>query len=148
MLHLTNPCAKRKVLSLTKQKGKISKIKPLGHYITNELVLLKFSNQSSIHFLSRTLSFCPVQSAGGCRIHWLHPDRRVSSHCENEYLGYDIKHSDGGAPVLQLWGMWITAWLPLLPSPFWTGVVVPERIPFMGQIELSEIYLCPNNYWC
>ena len=35
MLHLTNPCAKQKVLSLTKPKGKIYKTKFLGHYITN-----------------------------------------------------------------------------------------------------------------
>ena len=34
MLHLTNPCTKRKVLSLTKPKGKIYKTKSLGHYIT------------------------------------------------------------------------------------------------------------------
>ena len=34
MLHLTNPCAKRKVLSLTKPKSKIYKTKSLGHYIT------------------------------------------------------------------------------------------------------------------
>ena len=34
-LHLTNPCAKRKVLSLTKPKGKIYKTKSLGHYITD-----------------------------------------------------------------------------------------------------------------
>ena len=34
MLHLTNPCAKRKVPSLTKPKGKIYKTKSLGHYIT------------------------------------------------------------------------------------------------------------------
>ena len=33
-LHLSNPCAKRKVLSLTKPKGKIYKAKSLGHYIT------------------------------------------------------------------------------------------------------------------
>ena len=33
-LHLTNPCAKRKVLGLTKPKGKIYKTKSLGHYIT------------------------------------------------------------------------------------------------------------------
>ena len=31
MLHLTNPCAKRKVLSLTKLKGKIYKTKSLGN---------------------------------------------------------------------------------------------------------------------
>ena len=34
MLHRTNPCAERKVLSLTKPKGKIYKTKSLGHYIT------------------------------------------------------------------------------------------------------------------
>ena len=33
-LPLTNPCTKRKVLSLTKPKGKIYKTKSLGHYIT------------------------------------------------------------------------------------------------------------------
>ena len=33
-LHLTNQCAKRKVLSLTKPKGKIYKTKSLDHYIT------------------------------------------------------------------------------------------------------------------
>ena len=40
MLHLTNSCAKRKVLSLTKPKGKIYKTKSLGHYITRVLVAL------------------------------------------------------------------------------------------------------------
>ena len=34
MLHLTNPCAKRKVLNRTKPKDKIYKTKSLGHYIT------------------------------------------------------------------------------------------------------------------
>ena len=33
-LHQTNPCAKQKVLSLTKPKAKIYKTKSLGHYIT------------------------------------------------------------------------------------------------------------------
>ena len=36
MLHLTNPRAKRKVLSLTKPKGKIYETKSLGHYITSD----------------------------------------------------------------------------------------------------------------
>ena len=39
-LHLTNPCAKRKVLSLSKPKGKIYKTKSLGHYITVGYFLL------------------------------------------------------------------------------------------------------------
>ena len=33
MLHLTNPCAKRKILSLTKPKGKIYKTKSLHNYM-------------------------------------------------------------------------------------------------------------------
>ena len=37
MLHLTNPCTKRKVLSLTKPKSKIYKTKSLSNYITNGL---------------------------------------------------------------------------------------------------------------
>ena len=37
MLHLTNPIAKRKVLSLTKPKGKIYKTKYLRNYITLEI---------------------------------------------------------------------------------------------------------------
>ena len=40
-LHLTNPCAKQKVLSLTKLKGKIYKTKSLGHYITLGVMALK-----------------------------------------------------------------------------------------------------------
>ena len=43
MLHLTNPCAKRKFLSLTKPKGKIYKTKSLGHYITILLVCEQIS---------------------------------------------------------------------------------------------------------
>ena len=35
----------------------------------------------------------------------------------NECPGYDTKLSDGKAPVLELWGMWNTPSLPLLPSP-------------------------------
>ena len=34
VLHLTNPCAKWKILSLTKPKGKTYKTKSLSHYIT------------------------------------------------------------------------------------------------------------------
>ena len=39
MLHLTNPCTKRKVLILTKPKGKICKIRSLRNYFTAEHIL-------------------------------------------------------------------------------------------------------------
>ena len=48
MLHLTNPCAKRKILSLTKPKGKIYKTKSIRHYITGEDFRLLFREYTSI----------------------------------------------------------------------------------------------------
>ena len=53
MLHQTNPCAKRKVLSLTKLKGKTYKTKSLSNYITfgwekNEFLQEKLLRWSSL----------------------------------------------------------------------------------------------------
>ena len=48
-------------------------------------------------------------------------------------LEYDTKQSDGEVPVmLELWGMWSTTLLPLLPGPLWPGVVAPDRALSMG----------------
>ena len=45
-----------------------------------------------------------------------------------ECPAYDNKRSDGEAPVmLELWGIRSTPSLPLLPDPFWPGVVTPDR---------------------
>ena len=69
MLHLTNPCTKRKVLSLIKPKGKIYKTKYLGHYITlrrflipefNYFLIFDFNHryfQTSIAFFKRHFLF-------------------------------------------------------------------------------------------
>ena len=40
-----------------------------------------------------------------------------------EYPGYDIKPSDGEASALEIWGMWITTSLSLLPGPLWPRAV-------------------------
>ena len=37
--------------------------------------------------------------------------------------------------------MWSTSSLPLLPGPLRPGVVVPVRVPSMGQIDLFKSYL-------
>ena len=77
---------------------------------------------------------CPVGS--GCRIHRLHIYRGVPP--PNECPGYNTKQSDGKVLVmLELWGMRSTASLPLLPGPFWPGLVAPDRALSMGQIELN-----------
>ena len=46
---LTNQCAKRKVLSLTKPKGKIYKTKPLGNYITHFKYGLEYLSNGTAH---------------------------------------------------------------------------------------------------
>ena len=41
--------------------------------------------------------------------------------------------------MLELWGMQSTPSLLLLPDPLWLGVVAPEKVLSMGQIELFDI---------
>ena len=56
----------------------------------------------------------------------------------NEYPDYDNEQSDGEVPVMQeLQGMRNTSLLPSLRGPFWSGVVAPDRVLSMGQIELN-----------
>ena len=53
---------------------------------------------------------------------------------------YDIKQPDGKAPeMLELWGMLSNHSLPLLQGSLWLGVVTPDRVLSMGQIELFDI---------
>ena len=58
----------------------------------------------------------------------------------NKCSGYDTKQSDGEVPViLELWEMRSTFSLPLLPGQLWPGVVAPDRILSIGQLELNCI---------
>ena len=50
---------------------------------------------------------------------------------------YDIKLH----PVLKLWGVWNTLSLPLLPGPLYPEVVIPVKVPFIGQVDLFVNYL-------
>ena len=60
-------------------------------------------------------------------------DRSDSS---NECSGYDTKQFDGEASVmLKLWGMQSVTSL----SSLWLGVVAPDRVLSMGQIDLFDI---------
>ena len=78
-----------------------------------------------------------------CRIRQLHLCSGVRS---PEYLGYDTKQFGGEALVmLELWGMWSTYSLPLLPGPLWPGVVAPSRVLSMDQIELLTFKLSVNK---
>ena len=69
----------------------------------------------------------------GYRIHWQHLCRRKRP-LPKECFGYDTKQSDGEVLVrLELWEMWSTPSLPLLPGPLGIGVVSPH----MDLIELT-----------
>ena len=60
-------------------------------------------------------------------------------------LGYGIKSSDDQSPVPELWGMWSTPSLALNQSSLWPRMVAPDRVSFMGQIELT-FKLCANKW--
>ncbi len=56
--------------------------------------------------------------------------------------GYDTKQSDGEAPVmLELWGMRSNPSLPSIPGSLRLGVVAPDRVLSMGQIELNCVFM-------
>ena len=56
----------------------------------------------------------------------------------NECPGYDIKQSDGEASDLEISGMQSISSLPLLLGQLWPGVIDPDRVLCMGQIEQTE----------
>ena len=52
----------------------------------------------------------------------------------HECLEYNTKPPDGVAPILELWGIWSTPSLSLLPGLLWAGVVVPVRVPCQKEL--------------
>ena len=56
----------------------------------------------------------------------------------NKCSVYEIKQSDGETQVmLEIWAMESTLSLSSLPVPLWPGVVAPDKVLSMGQIELN-----------
>ena len=67
----------------------------------------------------------------------------VGKDSSKECPRYDTKQSDGEVPVmLELWGIWSTPSLPLLPDPLGLGVIAPDRVLSVGQIEQT---MCVNK---
>ena len=86
------------------------------------------------------LETCPV--GWGSRIHRLIFYRGVRP--PNECPESDTKQSNGETPVM-LWGMRSTPLLPSLPGPLWPGVVAPDSVLYICQIEqflVLKLYLC------
>ena len=101
----------------------------------------------SVYFL--ILSFHTALSTGVVEyidcisVEWL------DLHLFNECPGYDIKPSDNDTAALEIWGMRSIPSLPLLTGPLWLGMVVPDRVLSMGQIELFDWFdLVCWVLWC
>ena len=78
---------------------------------------------------------------GGSRIHRLHLCRGVKL-STNECPVYDTKQSGGDTQVmLELWVMWSAPSLPLLPSPLWPGMVEPDRVLSMDNLDLNYLLM-------
>ena len=83
----------------------------------------------------------------GCWIHWLHLCRWGVRSSPNECPEYDIKKSDGEAPVmLEVWVMWSTLSLLLFPNPHCPGVVAPDRVLSMGKKNCLTFKLRANKW--
>ena len=59
--------------------------------------------------------------------------------------------SGGEAPILDIWEVWCTLSLPLLPCPLWIKVVIPVRFISINQIDLFQndsylIGLCEKKH--
>ena len=80
-------------------------------------------------------------------IHWLLLCRGVSPP-PHECPGYGTKQSDREAPVMvELWGIRCTPSLSSPPGSLWPGVVAPDRVLFMGQIELNCVLMLNLIAW-
>ena len=83
--------------------------------------------------------------AWGCRIQRLHLCR-LGKTTPNECPGYNIKQLNGETQVmLELWGMRSFSCLPSLSVPLWPGVVAPDSVLSMSQIELT--FKLITNKW-
>ena len=83
---------------------------------------------------------CPVGL--GCRKYRLLLCRGVRAPLPNEYPEYDTKQFESKVPVLlELYGMWSTHLLPLLPGPLWPGMVAHDWTLSMGKIERNCILI-------
>ena len=70
----------------------------------------------------------------------------ISASSHQRVSWYDTKQSDGEVPVmLELWVMQSTPSLPSLPGPLWSGVVAPDRVLSMGQIEVWHLNWVQTN---
>ena len=91
------------------------------------------------------LTNCSVSS--GCRRHWLLHCRAIRPP-PNKCPGHGIKQHDGEFPVmLELSEMQSTPSWPSFPRSLRPGMIAPNRVLFMDQIELNCILMLNWIAW-
>ena len=112
----------------------------VGASKVNSVVMIY--NLMTLHYIFITLTVI-----WGCRIHRLLLCRRVRSP-PNECPECDTKQSDVQVPVMLVpWRMRNTSSLASFPDPLWPGVVAPDRVQSIGQIELNCILMLSWIAW-
>ena len=89
------------------------------------------------HHAMRSTLFTLSAVGWVCRIHRLYLFRRVRSLSQRVSYIY-ITKSDGEAPFLEIEEMWSIPSLKLVQCLLWLGVVAPDKVLSMGQIEQSS----------
>ena len=118
----------------------------ISHFFYTFDKRLCLTNETLSNGLHNSNSFIQGQVSRGWGIHWLH-------HCggmipPNKCSGYDTKQSDGEALVmLELWGMQSTPLLPSLPGPLLPGMVAPDRVLSMRQMEPNSVLMLNWIVW-
>ena len=114
------------------------------HVLRYESFFLQQPMTGYLISLSFFLKNCPLGL--GCRIHWLFLSRGVR--LPKRASWYDTKQFDGEAQVmLELWRMWSTPELPSLSGPLTPGLIAPDRVVSMGQIELNCVLMLNWTVW-
>ena len=81
-----------------------------------------------------------------CRIHWLHLCKGVR--LPHLVSRYDTKQLDGDASViLELWEKQSTSLLLSFPGPLSPGMVAPDRVLPMSQIEINCAFVVNWMVW-
>ena len=84
--------------------------------------------------------------SAGIRINWLYPFQKNKFFPHRIVLGMILNCIRCETLVLEIWGMWRTSSLTLLPGQLWLGVVVLANILSKGQLYQLKIICIQHEY--
>ena len=112
--------------------------KVYNHYKMYTIYTIMDNTLSLLYYIYYTAMDCRIHRPLPCL--GVRPPQRVS--------WFDTKQSDGEVPGLQeLWGMQSSPSMPSLTGPLWPGMVAPDRVLSMIQIELNCVRMINWIVW-